>query len=158
MNKPKRHTSPIIQKLQQSRSVAEFEKTKKRMQLAAKIADGIKAKGWNNSDLARELDQHNSVISKWLSGTHNFTADTLFDIEDKLNIKLISVTEAKPQVIVKTYVAIIKSSNQTEHYNIFNSSGLLMADKKGDIHITASPLEKHQSLGLPIFNTGNYDC
>jgi len=103
MNKPKRHKSPIIQKLQENRSAAEFEKTKKRMLLAAKIADGIKAKGWNNGDLAKELNQYDSVISKWLSGTHNFTADTLFDIETALGISLIFPFENIPQEIVKRY-------------------------------------------------------
>lgn len=105
MNKPKRHKSPLIQKLQENRSAAEFEKTKKRMLLAAKIADAIKAKGWNNGDLARELDQYDSVISKWLSGTHNFTADTLFDIERVLGIKLINTAEEEQE-------------NYTRHYEI----------------------------------------
>ena len=36
LNKPKKHKSLIIQKLQKTRSVAEFEKTKKSMLLAAK--------------------------------------------------------------------------------------------------------------------------
>ncbi len=103
MNKPKRHTSPAIQKVQANRSIAEFEKTKKRMMLAAKIADGIKAKGWNNGNLAQALDQHNSVISKWLSGTHNFTAETLFDIEMVLGITLINVGESNPKEIIQRF-------------------------------------------------------
>lgn len=103
MNKPKRYKSPIIQQLLENRSAPEFEKTKKRMLLAAKIADAIKAKGWNNSNLAQALDQHNSVISKWLSGTHNFTADTLFDIEMVLGIALINVSESKPKEIIQRF-------------------------------------------------------
>lgn len=103
MNKPKRHKSQIIQKLQENRSVTEFEKTKKRMMLAAKIADGIKAKGWNNGNLAQALDQHNSVISKWLSGTHNFTAETLFDIESVLGIALINIDDSKPKEIIQRF-------------------------------------------------------
>jgi len=103
MNKPKRHKSTIIQQLQQNRSAADFEKTKKRMMLAAKIADAKKAKGWSNGDLARELDQHDSVISKWLSGTHNFTADTLFDIERVLDINLLNWDDAHPKEIVHKY-------------------------------------------------------
>ena len=103
MNKPKKHSSKLIQKLQQNRSEADFEKTKKRMMLAAKIADGIKAKGWNNVDLARELDQHNSVISKWLSGTHNFTADTLFDIEKVLGVNLLNYEEPHNKEIIHKY-------------------------------------------------------
>jgi hypothetical protein len=38
------HGAGAVQKLQQNRSKAAFEKTKKRMMLAAKIQDAIKAK------------------------------------------------------------------------------------------------------------------
>jgi ribosome-binding protein aMBF1 (putative translation factor) len=103
MNKPKGQKSAVIQKLQQTRSAAAFEKTKKQMLLAAKIQDAIKAKGLNNIRFAEMMDQHASVISKWLSGTHNFTADTLFDIEEKLGITLINSGEMKKQGLVKKY-------------------------------------------------------
>lgn len=100
MNKPKRHKSKLIQEIQQNRSAAEFEKTKKRMLLAVKIQDAIKAKGYNYTQFAEMMDQHVSVISKWVSGTHNFTTDTLFEIEDKLEISLINTGEGKSAEII----------------------------------------------------------
>lgn len=103
MNKPKRQKSKIIQKIQEQRSSADFEKTKKRMLLAARIQDAIKAKGLSYTEFAAMMDQHVSVISKWVSGTHNFTADTLFDIEEKLGITLISKAIAGQKNTVYVY-------------------------------------------------------
>ncbi|MBK6979125.1 MAG: hypothetical protein IPH28_20175 [Cytophagaceae bacterium] len=57
---------------------AEQRRTNQRMLLAAAIEDGMKAKGWKKKDLMNAVGVKNqSVITKWLSGTHNFTADTL---------------------------------------------------------------------------------
>ncbi len=67
----------------------ELEKTRKRMQLAAWIADGIGAKGWNKKQFAEKMKVALSVVSRWLSGTHNFESDTLFDIESILGIEII---------------------------------------------------------------------
>lgn len=103
MNKPKRHKSKIIQNIQQQRSSDDFEKTKKRMLLAVKIQEAIKAKGLSYTEFAAMIDQHVSVISKWVSGTHNFTADTLFDIEHKLGVSLISIAAEEPKEIVHKY-------------------------------------------------------
>ena len=60
-----------------------------RMALSIKIYNGMKAKGWNKSEFALQMKKNNSVISRWLSGTHNFESDTLFDIQNKLGIKLL---------------------------------------------------------------------
>ncbi len=66
-----------------------LEDTGKRMKLAAKIADGMEAKGWKNVDLMEALGKRNpSIISKWLSGTHHFTTKTLIELEKVLEIKL----------------------------------------------------------------------
>lgn len=156
MNKPKKHESPVIKKIQEDRSASEFEKTKKRMLLAAKIQDAIKAKKLTNKDFASIMDQHVSVISKWVSGTHNFTVDTLFDIEEKLGICLVSVID-QPTAISKKYKAYVNSSNSVKWDNI-PSNGFTKLNEEGFIQITATPLGSHQIIGLPIFNHSTYDC
>jgi transcriptional regulator with XRE-family HTH domain len=125
MNKPKRHKSKLIQQIQEQRSVAGFEKTKKRMLLAAKIQDAIKAKGLSYSAFAELMDQHVSVISKWVSGTHNFTADTLFDIEDKLGITLISKTTTQQKEIVYMYKLEVSVKADDIRDSDFNPTSLI---------------------------------
>lgn len=94
MNKEKgarAYTSKTIEKVLSQVSPKEQRRTEQRMLLAAKIADAVEAKGWARKDFAEQLDKHPSEITKWLSGTHNFTSETLFDIQEKLGIKLIEL-------------------------------------------------------------------
>lgn len=70
-------------------SAEEQSKTDKKMILAAKIANAIKARGLKKSEFAEVLGKQPSEISKWLSGTHNFTVETLMDIEQVLSIQLL---------------------------------------------------------------------
>ena len=72
----------------------------KRMQLAMKIDEARQAKRWNRQDLANALGKQKSVITKWLSGTHSFNIDTLLDIEEVLDIKLLDVEQPKENTIV----------------------------------------------------------
>jgi len=61
------------------------EKTDAKMLLAAKVADAMKAKKWKNKDLLKAVGKDNpSIITKWLSGTHNFTMDTLIELQHAL--------------------------------------------------------------------------
>ncbi len=151
MNKPKRQSSAAIRQLKQSHSATAFEKTKKQMMLAAKIQDAIKEKGLNNSRFAILMDQHPSVISKWLSGTHNFTTDTLFDIEEVLGICLVVVTEQKPRVIVKEYLAIVMGSSSVRYEHLHNTGNTRIGPAQ-NISFTAKPLAPHHNVNLPIFN------
>jgi transcriptional regulator with XRE-family HTH domain len=67
------------------------DKVNYRMKLAAKIFHGMRAKGWQQKEFAEVVDKTPSTISKWLSGTHNFETDTLFEIEKVLGIKLLNI-------------------------------------------------------------------
>lgn len=100
MAKAINYNSDLISGLLSEISAEEQEKTDKRMRLAARIERGIKAKGWRKSDFAVAMKKQPSVISKWLSGTHNFESDTLFDIEKVLNIGLVTLQdESKTQIL-----------------------------------------------------------
>lgn len=100
------YKSPIIEKLIKISDPKELSRTKTRMLLAARIDDALKAKGWKKKELAEALNKEPSVITRWLSGTHNFTSDTLTDISEVLEIKLLNA-EVKPQEIVTHYQAIV---------------------------------------------------
>jgi len=110
MNKIETYNSPLIDELFQGITHDELEKVEKRMLLAARIDDAIKAKKWKKKDFAEALGKSNSEISKWLSGTHNFTSDTLFDIERILNLTLIQLEDRSEETIT-TYVVQVTSNS-----------------------------------------------
>jgi len=117
MKKAEIYESDFLSDLLSEISSQEQEKTDKRMLLAARIDDAMKKKGWRKIDLAKEMKQQPSVITKWLSGTHNFNSDTLFDLEYHLEAKFIN-TEEKPR-------------EQTLHFH-FNVSQKVTSDKYVD--------------------------
>jgi ribosome-binding protein aMBF1 (putative translation factor) len=87
MNKPNKKT--LLNELLKRITPEEQEKTDKKMILATKVTNAIKAKGLKKSEFADILGKQPSEISKWLSGTHNFTIETLMDIERVLSIQLL---------------------------------------------------------------------
>lgn len=60
--------------------------------IAERLSDILKAKGLTQKDFAHLLHKRESEISKWLTGRHNFTTQTISKIETTLGCKLIIVT------------------------------------------------------------------
>lgn len=111
MNKMETKTGSLLDELLDSITPLEQSKVDTRMLLAAKIADGMKAKGWKNKDLLKAVGKENpSIITKWLSGTHNFTTDTLVELEDALGINLLDRFEKKTEVVIHYYISIESES------------------------------------------------
>lgn len=108
MTKARVYNSEIIKELMAETSPEELARTEKRMLLAARLDDAIKARGWRQTEFAKAIGKKPSEVSKWLSGTHNFTVDTLFDIEGVLKINLVRL-ENKQETIVRTYNITVSS-------------------------------------------------
>ena len=83
------YNSDLIEELFNEITPEEQEDTDYKMKLAAKIYTALQQKGWTQTQLAVAMGKQVSVISKWLSGTHNFTVDTLAAIQRILGIRLI---------------------------------------------------------------------
>jgi len=128
MNKTaEKYESDLLSDLLSEISPQEQEKTDKRMLLALRIADGMKEKGWRKIDLAREMNQRPSVITKWLSGTHNFESDTLFDIERVLNIGLVTLKDSPKEQVIRYHVVISEKVVTTEcstYFGILNGKSV----------------------------------
>ncbi|MER0442046.1 helix-turn-helix transcriptional regulator [Emticicia sp. W12TSBA100-4] len=80
----------------------EQARTDRKMRIASIIADTLVEKGMAKKEFAQKVGRKPSEITKWLSETHNFTLDTITDIEQVLNIKLITdkrKTPAQKQVL-----------------------------------------------------------
>ena len=90
-NQARKYKSPIVSNFIARRNPAEFEKTKRNMLLSMLIDDALVAKGWNKKQLAEVMHKNPSEVTKWLSGTHNFTLETLYLIESYLGVTLFVV-------------------------------------------------------------------
>lgn len=122
-----KRSSNIIKELREQRNKHEANRTKTSMLLAAKISSVLKEQGIGKSQFAVMLDKKASVISKWLSGTHNFTSDTLTDIGSVLNIDLFKLENERGIV-----TANLKPYSTTF---IVRPVGSKLSSKKGKVNL-----------------------
>ena len=87
----RKHNSEILDDFFSVTDAKAYAKTEKNMLLAMRIDKAIKAKGLNKTKFANKMGVQASVITRWLSGAHNFTTDTLFDIEEALETCYINI-------------------------------------------------------------------
>lgn len=59
--------------------------------IAERICEELKSKGLTQKDFANRLHKRESEFSKWLTGRHNFTMQTIAKIETALGCKLIVI-------------------------------------------------------------------
>lgn len=100
-SKPKRHSSPLIKKILEEITPEQKQRVANKMLLAARLDDLMKAKGWGKSQFAEKVKRNPSEITKWLSGSHNFTKETLTDISIALGISLEELYAPKEVQVVK---------------------------------------------------------
>lgn len=67
---------------------AEFELS---FGIAERISEVLKTKGLTQKEFARRLHKRESEISKWMTGRHNFTMQTIAKIETALGCRLIQI-------------------------------------------------------------------
>ena len=79
-----------LEKIQKRISPEHHANTLKRMGLAARIYEGMHTKGLTNQEFAFLMGKKPAEISRWLSGTHNFTTETLWELERVLGIQLVA--------------------------------------------------------------------
>lgn len=60
--------------------------------IAERLDAILKEKSITQHELARRLGKRDSEVSKWLTGRHNFTTNTIARIETAIGEKLIHVT------------------------------------------------------------------
>jgi transcriptional regulator with XRE-family HTH domain len=122
--KQENYKSQILENILSNITKEEFDVTEEKMRLAIKIAEAIKAKGFaKKSDFAKKIGKQNSEISKWLSGTHNFTTETLILLQNELDIKIIDSTVSS-NVELKNIHIEIKAQSLPIHNRINKIMGL----------------------------------
>jgi ribosome-binding protein aMBF1 (putative translation factor) len=118
--KARTYNSPIVEIILSNISKEELDITEGKMKLAIKIAEAIKASGLNKSQFAKKINKNNSEISKWLSGTHNFTTETLLLLENELTIKLLDSEINQTQALKNLHFVVMASKEIKSIYNFMN--------------------------------------
>lgn len=107
INKARKYSSSKLKELLTEVTPLEMEQTKTKMQLAARIENCMRNKGWNKSQFAEQVGKNPSEITKWLSGTQNFTIDILTEIAQTLDVELTSLFgEPQVQVVYKKEIVV----------------------------------------------------
>ena len=92
-NKANLYNSEIIDSILDSIDNVNACKVETKIIIAAQIDIGMIASGLDKNKFAKLMKQDVSVITTWLSGTHNFSIDTIIDIEQVLDIQIININE-----------------------------------------------------------------
>ena len=98
------------------------------MDISAQIVAFLKEENMTQQDLAVAMGKHKSEISKYLSGTHNFTIQTIAKIEEVLHKEIILV----PKFAQKDLDSKRKNSSFKENKlnPIINTPGTLQVPKR----------------------------
>ena len=70
----------------------QYQKVARRMRTAVQIDEAMKARNISRKELADMMGRRPSEITKWLSGDHNFTSDTLAELSYYLHAKITGET------------------------------------------------------------------
>ena len=121
MKKPaEKYESNFLSELLSEITPKEQAKTNYRMMLAAKIDQARARKGWSKKELADQMGKRPSEITKWLSGTHNFTCDTLFDLQYLLDERFLNVEEESTEQILHFHINISQRVNTEKCADVLN--------------------------------------
>ena len=66
-----------------------------KMRIATIIDEAMKTRGLGKKQFAEKLGSKPFEITKWLSGTHNFTIEILMNIEQVLKIRILNVSNKR---------------------------------------------------------------
>jgi transcriptional regulator with XRE-family HTH domain len=137
-NKPKKVSSPLIQKILEEANPLHKIQNNNRIALACRIDELIKANGYNNSTFAKKLGKQPSVITKWLSGTHNFTMDTLDEIAYHLGVESLHLFQPQQTQTIyqKTIQVVTKIAEEDLKYNCNSAE-----------NNASNPLNPNQGIG-----------
>ncbi len=102
MNKARKINLDFLEELRNETSPQMSQQISKRMKLAAQIDDVLMSRGLTNQEFAFMMGKKPSEITRWLSGTHNFTTETLWEIERVLSVQLLTSSVPAEKIMKET--------------------------------------------------------
>lgn len=113
----RKHKSAVLGSLLQDINPLDKAKVEQKMILAARIADLMEEKGYGKKQFAEKLGKSPSEITKWLSGVHNFTTDTLTEIAFWLEVTVQELYAPRQvEVIYKLHAQVTRKAAPRPSY------------------------------------------
>ncbi|MBA3900168.1 MAG: helix-turn-helix transcriptional regulator [Bacteroidetes bacterium] len=113
----------------------------KRFAISEQLQLILTKKGWSQKYLAEQLGKKESEISKWLSGSHNFTSDTLGLIEYHLGEAItICPKDVKTEVRYLFALSPLEAGNTAIHLKNDNVTS------KGDLNFNITSDDNISSM------------
>jgi transcriptional regulator with XRE-family HTH domain len=118
-NKPARkYSNAFVNQLLAETSDIEKAQINNRMTLAVRLDDLIAARRWSKSEFAAKVGKSPSEITKWLSGTQNFTIDTLIEISLAFNLSVGELfANPQPQIIEHIHLLVKSIKSEPTPFN-----------------------------------------
>lgn len=91
--KATKYTDPLFQEMLDQVPKEKRRESELSYGIARRIYEVLQRKGWSQADLARSTGKREAVVSRWMSGTHNFTIQTLSEIETAMGEEILSVKQ-----------------------------------------------------------------
>ena len=99
-----RFINPIFKEMVEKIPAERRRESELSYSIARRINEVLVRKGWTQADLAKAVGRPPAVVSRWMSGTQNFTLKTLASLEIALGERIISVSHYyKPSAVVEGY-------------------------------------------------------
>lgn len=86
-----KYIDPLFQELLDKIPAEKRRESELSYSIARRLNEVLARKGWTQADLARATGKLPTLISRWMSGTHNFTIQTLAEIETALGEEIVSI-------------------------------------------------------------------
>lgn len=107
---PEPYHSAILNELLAGITPQQQEKVSLKMQIAVRIADRLGELRMQKKELAKACGlKGSSMVTKWLSGGHNFTLDTLVDISHALGVGVADLLRTEEQKVVFSTTVIVQA-------------------------------------------------
>lgn len=90
----------------------------KAMLLSHKIWDAVHEQRLSKTSFANLMGVQPSIVTRWLSGKHNFTIETLFEIEERLNVKLLAI-EPPPKHTISLHLKVNNNCTSFDDSKMF---------------------------------------
>ena len=104
----KRHSSALVSQVLAETSPAEKVQVSTKMAIAARLDDLLTERGWGKKEFAGKVYKSPSEITKWLSGTHNFTVDILAEIAVVFGLSVAELLALRPPQVVEKLHFVVK--------------------------------------------------